>query len=117
MKTKYWILLFLLLALVLGGLTLLLHGGGRAAGYAEVYLDGQLYRTVPLAVGQSFTVESARGSNTVTVKDGKIAVTHASCPDQYCVQRGFQNSGAPIICLPNRLVIRFTDTTLDAQSG
>jgi len=48
------------------------------------------------------------GHNVVTVKDGRIAVTQANCPDHYCMDRGFCNSGSPIVCLPNRLVIEFS---------
>jgi len=43
----------------------------------------------------------------IHIKDGKIGVTEANCPDHYCMHRGFCNSGAQIVCLPNKLVIRF----------
>ena len=43
------------------------------------------------------------------VSDGKIAVTAASCPDADCVRCGPQNSGPPIVCLPNRVSIRFSE--------
>ena len=48
----------------------------------------------------------------IAVKDGKIAVTEASCPDHYCMQRGYCHSGAQIVCLPNRLVISFLGAKL-----
>ena len=54
----------------------------------------------------------------LAVKDGKIAVTQASCPDHHCMARGFCNSGAQIVCLPNRLVIEFLgDQEIDAAIG
>jgi hypothetical protein len=52
-------------------------------------------------------IDSEQGSNTISVKDGKIAVTQADCPDHYCMDRGFCDGGAQIVCLPNRLVIKF----------
>ena len=106
MKTKYWILaLFLLLALCLG-LTVLTMGG-EAASRARITSNGEVIRTVDLSFDQAFTVETEEGYNVVTVKDGKIAVTEASCPDHHCMARGFCNSGTQIVCLPNRLVIEF----------
>ena len=104
MKTKYWIALFAVLAVVcLSASVLLLSGSG--ADQAEIYSGGTLVKTVDLAIDQEFTVG---GHNTVTVKDGKIAVTWADCPDGYCMERGFRDGGTDIVCLPNRLVIHFT---------
>ena len=76
---------------------------------AEIVSDGQVLYRVDLHLDNTFPITtSAGGSNTVTVKDGKIAVTEANCPDHYCMERGFCNSGSPIVCLPNRLVIEFS---------
>ena len=113
MKTKYWILGFLVLAVVCVAASLPLLMGGEAA-QAEIYSDGKLVKTVSLSVDQEFTVD---GKNTVTVRDGKIAVTWADCPDGYCVRRGFCSSGGDIVCLPNRLVIKFVEEQeIDAVS-
>ena len=60
-----------------------------------------------LRIEQVLTVESEWGCNTVTVKEGKIAVTAATCPDHHCMNRGFCDGGPAIVCLPNRLVIKF----------
>ena len=47
------------------------------------------------------------GTNTIEVKDGKVAVTHASCPDHICMAMGWCDSGLPIACLPNGLILSF----------
>ena len=106
MKTKYWIALLAVFLILCIGLSLLTMGG-KAASRAQIVSDGKVIRTVDLALDQEFTVETEGGYNVVTVKDGKIAVTEASCPDHYCMARGFCNSGAQIVCLPNKLVIEF----------
>ena len=103
MKTKFWIIGFAVLAVVCVACTLPLFLGGEAS-HAEIYADGELVKTVSLAIDQEFTVD---GHNTVTVRGGKIAVTWADCPDGYCMARGYCSSGGDIVCLPNRLVIRF----------
>jgi hypothetical protein len=106
LKTKFWIAILALTVLLCLGLTLLTMGGEEASR-AKITSDGKLLRIVDLAIDQEFTVETTDGYNVVTVRDGKIAVTEASCPDHYCMARGFCNNGAQIVCLPNRLVIEF----------
>lgn len=107
MKTKYWIMLLavLLIGSVLACIPLL---NTETASRAKITSDGTFVMTVELGEDQEFTVKSKNGgSNTVTVKDGAIAVTAADCPDHYCVDRGFCTGGSQIVCLPNRLVISF----------
>ena len=117
MKTKYWILLLALLLAVCAGLSFLSFGG-EAASRARITSNGREVRTVDLSFDQEFTVQTEDGYNVVTVKDGKIAVTEASCPDHHCMARGFCNSGAQIVCLPNRLVIEFLgDAEVDGIVG
>lgn len=95
----------LLLAALL--FVLFLPKGGSAA-YAEVYQDGKLVKTVLLAEEQEFTVEG-KYTNTVTVRDGKIAVTASDCPGEDCVSCGWlDGTGRSIVCLPNGLEIRVT---------
>lgn len=118
MKTKYWIILFAVLFAVCICLSLWLFRVGDSCTYAEIRSEGKLIGTVDLRFDQSFTVESTRGTNTITVADGKIAVTDASCPDHFCMKRGALNSGSDIICLPNQLVIHFVgEESLDATAG
>lgn len=107
MKSKYWILLLALAALICGGLSLWLLLPGEGAAMVKVYSEGELLQTLSLSVDQEVTVASSYGTNLVTVKDGKVAVTEADCPDGYCMDRGFCDRGAQIVCLPNRLVLEF----------
>lgn len=108
MKTKTWILLLSLLLAVCIFLSLFLFRPREDAHFAQILSGGTVVKTVDLGIDQSFSVAAPNGgSNTITVRDGKIAVTEATCPDHYCMERGYQSSGAQIVCLPNRLVIRF----------
>ena len=77
--------------------------------YAQILSDNKVVKTVDLRESQTFTIESEWGSNVITVSQGEIAVLNASCPDKLCIHQGFCNSGADIVCLPNRLVIRFVE--------
>ena len=118
MKTKIWVILLAVLLVVCGGLSFWLLGKGDAASSVEIWSDGVLIDTWSLRVDQSITVGYGDGYNVVTVKNGKVAVTEATCPDHYCMKRGFCDSGVQIVCLPNRLVLKFVgEQTVDAVVG
>lgn len=118
MKTKTWILLISLFSLVCLALTAVFFLGAAAKNSAEVYSDGSLIMTLDLSKDGEYTVAYGEDWNTLIVQNGKVSVSSASCPSQDCVQHGAANSGAPIVCLPNRLVIQFTDqNALDALVG
>lgn len=88
---------------------------------ASILQNGSTVRTVSLNEPLDFAVTAPNGgSNTITVRDGRICVSHATCPDQVCVRQGWVNTDmTPIVCLPNGLVIQITggDRTLDGQTG
>lgn len=108
MKTKTWILILAAMLAVCLGLSVFLLRPRGASTFAEITSQGKVVQTVDLRIDQQFTVTTSQGgSNVVTVRDGRIAVTEANCPDHYCMDRGFCSGGAQIVCLPNRLVIRF----------
>lgn len=118
MKTKTWLLVFSLLCLLLAGLSALLLLSGERAEYAEVYSDGKLIVTLELSQDTEYLVEDGEAWNLLAVRDGKISVRSASCPSQDCVHHAAADHGAPIICLPNRLVIKFTNSSeFDALVG
>ena len=118
MKTKIWILLISAIVAICIGLSLWLYLPVKTASAAEIWSENKLLYTLDLHTDQTLTVTSTHGTNTITVQAGAIAVTEADCPDKYCMQRGFCNSGMQIVCLPNRLVIKFLDNqALDGVSG
>lgn len=82
------------------------------AAYAEIYQDGKLVRTVSLDRPDEFTL-TGDYSNTITIRDGKIAITYSDCPGGDCVGCGWiSRSGRSIVCLPNGVEIRVV-----AESG
>ena len=111
LKTKTWILLLAGVFLLLAAVLVIQRVTAKPAARAEVWVDGSLKQTLDLSVDGEFRIETDRGWNELTVKDGRVAVTAASCPDGDCVRCGWQNSGPPVTCLPNRLTIRFVSSS------
>lgn len=118
MKTRTWILLFGGFALLCCALTLGLNFYRQPALRAEVYSDGAHVLTLDLRQDGQYRVEGKDGWNLICVENGSVRVSAASCSSQDCVRCGATNRGAPIVCLPNRLVITFSqDDGLDALVG
>ena len=117
-KTKHWVLLLSALLVLCIGLSLLLLLSGQPAREAQIWVEGKLWKTVSLTREQTFVAETQLGKNVITVQNGAVAVTEADCPGGDCMDRGFCNSGAQIVCLPHRLVISFAKTgTQDSITG
>lgn len=89
--------------------------GDAPAATVQVYQDGVLVRTLPLDVDTEFPVEGAY-RNTVTIRDGKVAVTASDCPGADCVGCGWTGSaGRSIVCLPNGVEIRVVAADSDVD--
>ena len=109
-----WLAIGLVLLLAVAVFSCFLPSSEPAA-YAEVYLDGQLVKTVPLNTDQTFLLED-QYSNEITVKDGAIAFTSSNCPGQDCVHSGsIHSTGRSLVCLPNRVEIRVVSESSDVD--
>ena len=109
MKTRFWIAIIAALVLICTAATVLLFRPGTPADSVTILSEGKVLYTLPLSIDRTVQITSANGTNTVTIQDGKVAVTEADCPDRHCMARGYCDNGASIVCLPNRLVIQFAD--------
>lgn len=68
-----------------------------------VYKDVELWGRFDLSEDRVIVIDE---HNTIEIKDKKAGIIRSDCPDKRCVKQGFSNS-VPIICMPNKLVIRF----------
>ena len=97
----------------------------EAGDNVGIYQNGELlysFTREELGEERTITIEYKGGINIVEIGSGTIRVAEANCPDGDCVSHGpLTHGGAPIVCLPNRLVIRFIDAEtggqVDAVSG
>lgn len=123
-KTTKVILTLLAAAAAVSTAAIFWGKGGTDRPVARITLNGELIQEIDLeevTVPYSFTVEGEKGlTNTILVEHGRIRVSQAGCPDQICVNQGFISDGtAPIVCLPNRLMIQIVGggDALDAATG
>ncbi|MCI8913697.1 NusG domain II-containing protein [Pseudoflavonifractor sp. 60] len=118
-QSKLWVVLCaaILLLGVAGCLWVLRPTGGDTV---EILQDGKLLYTLDLSRSEDQVIEIpyTGSSNIIQVQDGKIRVLEAECPDQICVHMGYlSDTGLPIVCLPNRLVIQYQQAGTDGATG
>ena len=110
-----WLAIGIVVILAFAVMLCFLPGTNGPAAYAEVYLDGELYKVVPLDRDVSFTVTD-QYSNEITVTNGTIAFTDSNCPGQDCVHSGsICTTGRSLVCLPNRVEIRVVSEADDVD--
>lgn len=98
--------LYLVLALVFVALSLFAFNrmSEKSGNCAVIYVDNKEFKRLPLSEDTTLNIN---GKNTVCVKDGKVFMESADCPDRLCVhQNPLKLSGRDIVCLPNRVTIR-----------
>ena len=84
----------------------LLSAGNPSLAVVRIYQEGKLIRELPLSGDSVFAVEGPY-HNTVTIREGKAAITESDCPGEDCVHSGWiSRPGRSIVCLPNRVEIR-----------
>lgn len=78
----------------------------------EIIQDGVLLYQLDLAQEEDriIEIEYEGRVNTVEIRDHQICMREAECPDNTCVHMGWLDSSAPIVCLPNHLVIQFCNS-------
>lgn len=121
MSTKRWIWLFGAIFAILIVVICLISLCSTEKDSVGVFQNGVLLYEIDVSAGeQLYTVTYEGRKNTIHVENGKVSVSDADCPDHICVLHGALEKGNPIVCLPNRLVIRFiSDETeyADAVTG
>ncbi|WP_300382559.1 NusG domain II-containing protein [Clostridium sp.] len=77
--------------------------------YAEVTVSGKMYKTIALSehVGEDILeVKTDDGINIIKIKDNKIGIIEADCPDNVCMNPEYiENAGQSLVCLPHKLMI------------
>ena len=85
----------------------------------RILSDGEVLYTIDLSKAEDAVFDIPYGDhvNTVEIKDHRIRVLSADCPDKTCVNMGWlKSSSMPIVCLPHRMVIEFADSTGDVDA-
>lgn len=115
MKNKVWVLLIAAIFVISVAVAVFQYTQKAPGRYAEITQNSVLIQTVDLRINAEFTIESSDGGfNRILVRDGAISVVEASCPDKICIHQGaISDHAQPIVCLPNKLVIKIASPSSD----
>lgn len=123
MTNRIWIVVFSFVALLCLGIWLFISNASSPSKIVEIYKDGSLVEKIDLnsVTGErEITLSGDLGDNVILVSNGHIEMKSADCPDKICVEHGeLKSSSSPIVCLPNKVVIKFEGSTdgADAKTG
>ena len=83
-------------------------GPGAAA---VIKINGEIYAEAALDRDQDVEIYDGDGKlvNIARIKDGKASIVYAACPDKRCTRQ----TGAFIVCLPNRVTVETVKTKKD----
>ena len=87
------------------------HRRGQNAQTVQVYQDARLIAELPLQTDQTLLI-SGEYQNTLSIQQGRAAITQSDCPGNDCVHSGWiDRAGHSLVCLPNRVEIRITGSS------
>ena len=123
MTNRIWIVVFSFVALLCLGVWLFISNVSSPSRVVGIFKDGSLVEKIDLnsVTGErEITLSGEYGENVILVSNGHIEMKSAECPDKLCVKHGeLKSSSSPIVCLPNKVVIKFENGTdgADAKTG
>lgn len=123
MTNRIWIVVFSFVAVLCLGIWLFISNVSSQSLVVGIYKDSSLVEKIDLnsVTGErEITLSGDCGDNVILVSNGHIEMKSADCPDKICVNHGeLKSSTSPIVCLPNKVVIKFEGSTdgADAKTG
>ena len=113
-EMKYKIIIIVIAVIFVAGMIgsiLVMNSPARET--VRIISDSEVLYTIDLATAEDrmIDIEYQGHVNTVEIRDHRIRVKSADCPDRTCVNMGWLTGSAmPIVCLPHHLVIEFADS-------
>lgn len=106
MKKNDFIVIFCILVVALVCM-FVMYTNKDSKNCVKIYVDNELVATLPLNEDCEFDIDGINGShNLLVVKNGKVYMKEADCPDKICIQTGIVTElTQTIVCLPNRVVV------------
>lgn len=110
-KRLIWIVL--LFVLILLSIKLIFKSDSN---YAYVYYENKVILEIDLRINKEYIVDGYNGEVLIEVRDRKIRVEKETSPLHICSKQGYVSDNTPIICLPNKIIIKIENknSNLDA---
>ena len=117
---KHDIILIVLIVLISGGFLLtkeVISNNNLSKAY--VYYDNKLIETLDLSSDEikQYTVKGYNGDVVIETSKNKVRVVEEESPRHLCSKQGWVTSSfEPIVCLPNKIIIKIESTKEDVDA-
>ena len=82
---------------------------GKEGSYVSVMVQNTEIARYSLGADGIYAINS--GTNTIEIKDGRVRMLEAECPNHLCVHQGWVRfEGQSIVCLPNKVTVSVCGT-------
>ncbi len=81
-----------------------------------IEINGKTAYSFALDTNRTFPVPGPCGETVIEIRDKKVRVREAHCPNRLCEKQGWVSKGV-IVCLPNRIVISVGGKAADSTKG
>ncbi|NLZ45058.1 MAG: NusG domain II-containing protein [Clostridiales bacterium] len=116
LSNLFWIFTFLIIILLSAFVYFIIQGKSQQGKAVEIYVNGELIDTVSLEKDRTFFINNEFGKNEIRIKNQKISIISASCENKVCISQGeVHTSTAPLVCVPNKLVIQVINDETDVD--
>jgi len=88
----------------------------KEGNVANVYYENKVILSIDLndKTERTYEVEGYNGIVSIKTLNGKVKVLEENSPKHLCSKQGFiSNAYESIICLPNKIIIKIEDNSLD----
>lgn len=83
--------------------------------YALVYYEDKVILKVKLDKHQKYSVKGYLGDVIIETDIGKVRVSEETSKYHLCSKQGYVSNNVPIVCLPNKIIIKIEEESeLDA---
>jgi hypothetical protein len=98
----------LIIIVILLGISLMLFREitKKESNYAYVYYENKIIKEIDLRIDDTYNVTGYNGDIVIEVKDKKIRVKEENSPLHICSMQGWVSDNTPIVCLPNKVIIK-----------
>lgn len=110
---KILILVVIIIVIILVLIKLIFFKTGN---YAYVYYENEIIKKIDLRINSTHTVNGYNGEVVIEVKDNKIRVKEENSPLHICSRQGYVSDSTPIICLPNKIIIKIENKSSDLDA-
>ena len=107
------LIVIVILFLIIGGL--FFFKSRKQGQLIEITKDNQIYGYYSLNEDQIIKIDQ---ENTIQIKNQKVKMIQATCPDHLCIKQGtIDKKGSTIVCLPHHLIIEIKEGKEEVQDG